>query len=140
VLLQRAFRSRRGTVLLESVMAFMVLTLLFFGLIEMFGLIRDGLAINRIARAAAREAAVTGNVAAGRALAADMADQYFGPRAGSVRVEFERYDGYRRHSVTCRATYPHMVLNVFRNVMGRGEVNLSARAVFGWYDFSQQYE
>ncbi|MGB9849108.1 MAG: TadE/TadG family type IV pilus assembly protein [Moorellaceae bacterium] len=136
----KVLRPRKGSVLLETVAAFIILTLFFFGLIEMFGLVRDSILLNRIAREAAREAVITGSDAAGRAKAADLANQYFGRYGGLVQTEFIHYDGYQRHSVTCRATYPHKILNVLQGAMGRGEVNLSARAVFGWYDFSQHYE
>lgn len=134
------FRPQKGSILVETAAAFIILTLFFFGIIEMFGLVRDGILLNRIAREAAREAAITGNDGAGYAKAADMARLYFGRYAGAVGVEFTHYDGYQRHSITCKVTYPHKILNVLRGAMGRGEVNLSAKAVFGWYDFTQRYE
>jgi hypothetical protein len=136
----KVLHPRKGSILVETAAAFIILTLFFFGMIEMFGLVRDSILLNRIAREAAREVAITGSDAAGLARATDLASQYFGRYGGSVHVEFTHYDGYQRHSVTCKVTYPHKVLNVLRNAMGRGEVDLSAKAVFGWYDFTQRYE
>lgn len=140
----RIFRPRggeRGSVLVELVMACLVLMVFFFACVEVAWLIRDDVYLQRVARDAAREAVLAGSLDAGYAKAADRARMYFGGNAGDVRVSLERHDSYRSHSVVCTATYPHRFFGWFsKNALGGKGVTLSARAVFGWWDFPQDYE
>ncbi len=131
-------RSEKGTVLIELVASCLVLMVFFFACAETWFLVRDKLYLQRIARDGAREAVIVGgSIGAGRDKAEDDARQFFGSRASKVNIDMDRHDSYRFHSVTCSVSYPHPV---FGNLVSGGEVNLNARATFGWKDEATDYE
>lgn len=131
-------RSEKGTVLIELVASCLVLTVFFFACAETWFLVRDKLYLQRIAREGAREAVIVGgDEGTGRDKAEDDARQFFGSRASKVNISMDRYDSYRFHSVTCSVSYPHPV---FGKYLGVWEVNLNARATYGWKDEATAYE
>lgn len=131
-------KSEKGTVLIELVASCLVLIVFFFACAETWFLVRDKLYLQRIARDGAREAVIVGgSTSSGEDKARDDARQFFGSRASKVNIQMDRYDSSRFHSVTCSVSYPHPV---FGNLISSREVNLSARAVFGWRDEAKSYE
>lgn len=145
ILKGKVFRSQvereKGSILVELVMACLVLMVFFFACVEIAWLIRDDVYLQRVVRDAAREAVLTGNLGAGYTKAVDVARMYFGRYSGDVNVSLKRHDSGQSHSVVCTATYPHRFFGWFsKNALGGKGVTLSARAVFGWWDFPQGYE
>lgn len=129
----------KGTVLIELVMSFLVLVTFFFACVEIMWLVRDNVYLHRVAREAAREAVITGSISEGYAKARDMAGMYFGNQ--DIGVSLERRDAYRNHTVTCLATYQHRFFGtVSKEALGGKGVTLSAKAVYGWKDFTEDYE
>lgn len=131
-------RDTRGQILMETVIAMLVLLVLFFAIFESAYLIRDDLNLQRVAREAAREAVLTGSVTAGYAKGRDVAAMYFPGR--NVTLEL-REQGYgREHVVFVRATVEHKFLGQFSvRILGSEGMRLGARAVYGWWDTSQEY-
>lgn len=129
-------RDERGSVLVELVFSALVLVVFFFAVAGTAMMVRDYVHLQRVAREAAREAAMLGDVSAGYRKGTDLAGMYF-PRGG-VSLRLERRDAYRSHSVTAVASYPHRVFG--GGVLGMPEVRLSAQATFGWWDTSTEYE
>lgn len=128
---------QKGSILVELAAACVLLMAFFFASIETVFLIRDSMYLHRLARDAAREAVITGSIAAGERKGRDLANMYFGQKGSKVHLEFRRYSGYGTQSVTCVASYPHQVFGERAGwMLGEWEVNLVARATFGWHDFT----
>ncbi|AOQ23116.1 hypothetical protein MTAT_29680 [Moorella thermoacetica] len=130
--------TEKGSVLIELVFSVVLLTVFFFAIAGTISLVRDYVYLHRIAREAAREAVLTGDTAAGYMKAEDLAKMYFPRTYGRVTVSLSRQDGYRQHSVTATASYPHVAL--YAPFIGPWEVNFTTDATFGWWDFSTVYE
>jgi len=134
-------RDEKGSVLVELVAACLVLMVFFFACVEVAWVVRDHVYLQRVARDAAREAVLAGSLDAGYAKGFDRAKAYFGRYAGDVKISLERYDSGQSHSAVCVVTYPHKFFGWFsKNALGGKGVMLSARAVFGWWDFPESYE
>ena len=129
----------RGSILVETVLSALVLVVLMFAVIEVAWLLRDNVYLQRVAREAAREAVLTGDLNAGYAKGRAVSEMYFGsPGAVSLRLETGR-EGQARYMVA-HALYPHRFFGWFsKKMLGGREMILSARAIFGWYDFGTQY-
>lgn len=137
--LDRIFPGEKGTVLIELVMSCLILMVFFFACVEVIWMVRDNVYLHRVAREAAREAAITGDINEGYAKAHDVAGMYFGNQ--NVGVSLERHDAYRSHTVVCLATYQHKFFGNFsKEALGGKGVTFSARAVYGWKDFTEDYE
>lgn len=118
----------RGSILVETVFASLILLVFMFACVETVFLIADKVHLQRVVRDAAREAVITNNLSAGYRAGYDRAEMYFRDR-GSVRLRLERRDSFESRTVVCTAEYTH---RVFGNLLPQGkEVRLSATAVFG---------
>jgi len=128
----------RGQILMETVIAMLVLLVLFFAIFESAYLIRDDLYLQRVAREAAREAVLTGSVAAGYAKGRDVAAMYFPGR--NVALELREQGSGREHVVIARATVMHKFLGQYAvKLFGSEGMRLGARAVYGFWDTSEDY-
>ena len=130
-------RDRRGSIMIEFVAACLVLVAIFTGITETALLIKDRIYLQRVVRDGAREAAITGNIEAGRYKAQDRALQYFGNNKAYIDIDTEQYGNVEY--ITCSATYPHSLATGLGRMLTDKEVMLNAKAVYGWYDKSTTY-
>lgn len=122
-------KDERGQIFVEVVLSMLVLIVLFFAVFETALLFRDAVYIERVARETAREAALSGNPAAGEAKGRTLAAMYFGNRPARINVQV---DGT---NVVVRTSVVHPVFGDFtRRLFGQGGIELGAQAIYPWHD------
>ncbi|MGQ9498553.1 MAG: TadE/TadG family type IV pilus assembly protein [Desulfotomaculales bacterium] len=123
----------RGSIMVETALAFVVL--LFFTLVcvDLAYLIADKVHLQRVAREAAREAAITNDVGAGKSKGMDLAGMYFGKNAHKVMLDVQDKKEGNARFFTATAGYRHKVFG--GDFLGWEGVSLGAKATFGWWDF-----
>lgn len=126
---RRISREEKGKVFVETVLVMLILIILFFAIFETAILIRDDMYIQRIAREAAREAALTGDVSIGYLKGLDAGKMYFPGR--EIRLEL-KVDG---EVVIVRAYVEHLFLGKYSiDFFGEGGMTLGSRAMYKWQD------
>ncbi len=133
-------KNRRGSILLEFVSASIMLVFLFLAAVTFSLFFSDYYSIQKVAREAAREACITGSESAGRQKAAEAA-WLWGLDPERMEVWFERDSSTNRAIVTCTARYTSQPFyRTFPKLLNRvplTDVELTARASFGWWDFNK---
>jgi len=132
-------RNQKGSVMVETVFACMILLLIFAGMTEIVFLVRDEIGVIRVAREGAREAALSGNLSAGTARAYEVAAMTLLSRP---RVEMTTEAAGGATDVICRASYAHypffsrLKLPLIGDVTW-GVVNLSEEARYHFRDYAE---
>jgi len=137
--IRRPLKEEKGSILVETVLSALVLVVLMFAVVEVAWLLRDNVYLQRVAREAAREAALVGDLGAGYARGKAASEMYFGdPEAVGLRLDAVK-SGRERY-VVAQVFYSHRFFGWFsKQMLGGKEVIMSGRAVFGWYDFGTEY-
>ena len=130
-----ALKRQKGSILVEFAVSCLLLVVFFFGMVEVWSMVRDKVYLQRIVRDATREAAVTGDVSSGYGVAQDRARQYFGQAANRCIVILETDEQPGSHLVIGEGKFGHRPFGSISEKLWGKEVTLRARAVFGWYDF-----
>lgn len=117
--------------MLETLFCCILLIIFVFSCIEAANIIADKTHLQRIAREAAKEAAVDMNASEGRKRGEEVARMYF-EEANSVRLDVrlsqESQGTSKVHYAEAKAAYPYK-----SNLLGK-EVGLNAQATFGWVE------
>lgn len=122
-------RDERGQIFVEAVLSMLVLLVLFFAIFETALIFRDAVYIERVAREAAREVALSGNKDSGYAKGKAVATMYFGARPVQIDVKIESTN------VIVKVSVVHPVFGDFtKRLFGQGGVQLGAQAIYPWHD------
>jgi Flp pilus assembly protein TadG len=125
-------KSQRGSILVELVFVCVFLMMFMLGTIEVINIIRADIYIQKIAREGAREAAISGDTEAGRRMAEDAAQQYFGSSQPTVLLYTNQSTGDIAN-VVCDVSYDYKFF-FFLNNNGLGGRSLDAKAIYPWWD------
>jgi len=130
-------RSEKGSIMVETVAACLILIIIMFGFFETYKLIDTKLKVQRIARDAAREAAINYN---GKGLelakdkAKDIAEQYIPHMNPSITVYLNKVNG-EDANVVCSVTVDYRYMQYFKK-SGIGGRSINATAIYPWQDQS----
>lgn len=132
--------NEKGVILIEFALSFIVLVVLFFGVVTVGLAVGDYVAIKKAAREGAREATITGSDYAGQVKALQAA-WLWGLNTSNLTVGFSQENYGNRVFKICSVKYRTNLFNkTFPMVVGQGNLtdyNIEAKATFGWWDFSQ---
>lgn len=132
--LSKILRSSKGSIMVETVMVCLVLMVVLVFCFETFSLITNSVNIQKIAREAAREAAIVGpdgGIEAGKTKAASMNRQYMPGKQLAITL-YPAVDSQKSH-VICNVTLEYRFLEFMRDE-GIGGKSLNAKAVYPWWD------
>lgn len=116
----------------------LILMILFFAVFETAVLIRDDMYLQRVAREAAREAALTGNLYAGYAKGRDMAAMYFSGK--NVTISLDQRGSGRNAVVVARAEMFRPFLGGYtERLFGERGIKLGSVATYAWHDRAEGY-
>jgi len=122
-------KSNRGSLLVETLCACLVLTIIFAGLTEIVLLMQDQIGVIRVAREGARETALTGSIEAGEEKARQVASLYL---KTPVEVTITVVNAGDLDNVVCNVTTVHRPLF---NILRGGGVVLHEEAIFHFKDY-----
>lgn len=115
--------------MVETVLSCLILIIFFFGFLEFFQIIRGDIYVQKIAREAAREVAITGSIEAGREKSREIAEQYFKEK-NAVKIDLRKDDS----AVICQTEYKHKLFKIFSREGYGKEVTLHGEAIFAYWD------
>ncbi|MFZ5632133.1 MAG: TadE/TadG family type IV pilus assembly protein [Bacillota bacterium] len=132
-------KNQKGSVLLEFAFVITILIVVFMGTVTLSFLYSDYYAVQKVAREGAREACITGSEDQGRQKALEAA-WLWGLDPNRTAVEFERDSSANRAIETCTVRYIARPFDRSFPTLVNGtplrDVQLNARASFGWRDFT----
>lgn len=133
-------RNRRGSILLEFVFASTILIFLFMAAVTFSMFFSDYYSIQKVAREAAREACITGSEIAGRQKVMEAA-WLWGLDPDRMELAFEKDSAANRVIETCTVRYKSQPFHrTFPKLLIQAplkDIELTARASFGWWDFNR---
>lgn len=125
-------RNQKGSIILETLFACILLVIVFAGMTEIALITRDQIGVIRTAREGAREAALSGNISSGYSRAREVA-QLSLPGMPSITLTTEPANA-NTENVVCQVSYEH---KPFLNQLGIGGMTLSAEACYHFKDFNE---
>lgn len=125
-------RNQRGSIMLETVFACILLTMIFAGMTEVFLTVRDQISIIRIAREGAREAALSGSLSAGESRAREVASINLN-KSPVIDIKAETLPTGVQN-VICKVSYEH---TPFIDILDLGGWTLNAEACYHFKDYSE---
>lgn len=132
-------KDQKGVVMVEAAFSFIMLIILFLGLVTLSLVIRDHVNIHKVAREGAREACITGDI--NKAYDAAMQTAWvWGLDTDRLTVQFRRQYMGNRNLETCIVTYRvNLFSRAFPKLAGGSSLadyTIRSQATFGWRDFT----
>lgn len=131
----RKLRTERGSIMVETVAACLILVIIMFGFFETYSLINTKLKIQRIAREGAREAAINYNgegLNLAKEKSRDIANQYIPHMNPSINVYLSKANG-KDANVVCSVSVDYRYMQYLKKE-GMGGRTVNAMAIYPWQD------
>lgn len=132
-------KDERGVILLEFAFSFIVLVILFLGMVTFSFVLKDYVSAQRVAREGAREAVITGSTNAAYSKACEAA-WLWGLKPENLSIWFSQDASGNRTFEECYVKYRTNLFNyTFPTLVGQAPLNdfdINTSATFGWMDFT----